>query len=173
MYHTPTFFLFMFSTTGSLSMLSKVASSGKGARLLTVLDLRGAQLETFPHEGVDLLNLTYLSLRATNVKMIPKSIGKLKKLETLDLKQTNVTELPDEILKLKRLRHLLLYRYNTDLCYSPFHCTIGFKAPAGIGSLLYLQKLCAIEANRGSNSGIVLREVGKLTQLRRLFIVRL
>ncbi|XP_058204017.1 disease resistance protein RPM1-like [Rhododendron vialii] len=165
--------LFMFSTTNSLSMLSKVASLGKGVRLLTVLDLRGAQLETFPHEVVDLRNLTYLSLRATNVKMIPKSIGKLKKLETLDLKQTNVTELPDEILKLKHLRHLLLYRYDTGDCYYPFHLIIGFKAPAGIGSLLYLQKLCAIEANRGSNSGIVLREVGKLTQLRRLVIVKL
>ncbi|KAE9459775.1 hypothetical protein C3L33_08320, partial [Rhododendron williamsianum] len=145
----------------------------KGARLLTVLDLTGAQLETFPHEVVSLLNLTYLSLRATNVKMIPKSIGKLKKLETLDLKQTNVTELPDEILKLQHLRHLLLYRYNENQCYFPFHGTIGFKAPAGIGNLFYLQKLCAIEVNEGNNSGIVLREVGKLTQLRRLFILRL
>ncbi|KAI8567315.1 hypothetical protein RHMOL_Rhmol02G0111700 [Rhododendron molle] len=165
--------LIVFSVTDSVSILSKVASLGKGVRLLPVLDLRGAQLETFPHEIVELLNLTYLSLRATNVKMIPKAIGKLKKLETLDLKHTNVTELPDEILKLKHLRHLLLYCYVTDDSYLPFHVTIGFKAPAGIGSLLYLQKLCAIEANRGSNSGIVLREVGKLAQLRRLFIVRL
>ncbi|XP_058193605.1 disease resistance protein RPM1-like [Rhododendron vialii] len=165
--------LLVFSATDSLSMLSKVASLGKGVRLLTVLDLRGAQLETFPHEVVKLLNLTYLSLRGTNVKVIPKAIGKLKKLETLDLKGTNVIELPDDILKLQHLRHLLLYRYNDAHCYSPFHGTIGFKAPAGIGSLLYLQKLCAVEANQGSNSGIVLREVGKLTELRRLFILRL
>ncbi|XP_058201064.1 disease resistance protein RPM1-like [Rhododendron vialii] len=168
--------LLMFSATHSLTMLSKVAPLGKGVRLLTVLDLRGAQLETFPHEVVNLVNLTYLSLRATNVKMIPKAIGKLKKLETLDLKHTNVIELPDEILKLKRLRHLLLYRYNIvpdGHFYFRFHGTIGFKAPAGIGSLFYLQKLCAIEVNKGNTSGILLREVGKLTQLRRLIIVRL
>ncbi|XP_058204021.1 disease resistance protein RPM1-like [Rhododendron vialii] len=161
--------LLVFSAIDSVSILSQVASLGKGVRLLTVLDLRGALLETFPHEVVNLLNLTYLSLRATNVKMIPKSIGKLKKLETLDLKETNVTELPDEISKLKHLRHLILYRYNY---YRP-DGTIGFKAPARIGNLLYLQRLCGIEANQGSNSGIVIREVGKLTQLRRLLIVRL
>ncbi|XP_058202770.1 disease resistance protein RPM1-like [Rhododendron vialii] len=166
--------LLVFSAIDSVSILSKVASLGKGVSLLMVLDLRGAQLETFPHEIVELLNLTYLSLRATNVKMIPKAIGKLKKLETLDLKHTNVTELPDEILKLQHLRHLLLCRYNVNnQIYFPFHSTIGFKAPAGIGSLLYLQKLCAIEANRGSNSGIVVREVGKLAQLRRLAITML
>ncbi|KAE9451832.1 hypothetical protein C3L33_16267, partial [Rhododendron williamsianum] len=158
--------LLMFSATDSLSMLSKIASLGEGTSLLTVLDLRGAQLETFPPEIVKLLNLTYLSLRATNVKMIPKSIGELKKLETLDLKQTNVTELPDEILKLQYLRHLLVYRYN----YPNSPANIGFKAPAGIGSLLCLQKLCGIDANEGNNSGIVLREIGKLTQLRRLKI---
>ncbi|KAI8567316.1 hypothetical protein RHMOL_Rhmol02G0111800 [Rhododendron molle] len=158
--------LLVFSAIDSLSMLSKIASFGEGAGLLTVLDLRGAQLETFPPEIVKLFNLTYLSLRATNVKMIPKSIGILEKLETLDLKQTNVTELPDEILKLQHLRHLLVYRYN----YPSSPANIGFKAPAGIGSLLCLQKLCGIDANQGNNSGIVLREIGKLTQLRRLKI---
>ncbi|XP_058204023.1 disease resistance protein RPM1-like [Rhododendron vialii] len=162
--------LLVFSATNSLSILSKVTSLGKGVRLLTVLDLRGAQLDAFPNEIVNLLNLTYLSLRGTNVKMIPKSIGKLKKLETLDLKRTYVTELPYEILKLQHLRHLLLYRHDFR-CYS--HCSFGFKAPVGIGSLSYLQKLCGIEANHGSNSGIVLREVGKLTQVRRLVILRL
>ncbi|XP_058202762.1 disease resistance protein RPM1-like [Rhododendron vialii] len=165
--------LLVFSAIDSMSIFSKLASLGEGVRLLTVLDLSGAQLETFPHEVLNLINLTYLSLRATNVKMIPKSIGKLKKLETLDLKQTNVTEVPDEILKLQHLRHLLLYRYNKVQTYLPFHNIFGFKAPAGIGSLLYLQKLCAIEVNEGSNSVIVLREVGKLIQLRRLVILRL
>ncbi|KAI8567331.1 hypothetical protein RHMOL_Rhmol02G0113200 [Rhododendron molle] len=108
--------LLVFSATDSLSMLSKVASLGKDVRLPTVLDLRGAKLDTFPIEIVKLFNLTYLRLRATNVTMIPKSIGKLKKLETLDLKQTNVTNLPDEILKFQHLRHLLFYRYNDACC---------------------------------------------------------
>ncbi|KAI8567321.1 hypothetical protein RHMOL_Rhmol02G0112300 [Rhododendron molle] len=165
--------LLVFSATDALSMLPTVASLGKGVMLLTVLDLRGAQLKIFPHEIVNLLNLTYLSLRATNIKKIPKSIGKLKKLEILDLKETDVTELPDEILKLHHLRHLLLYRYDNAHCYFPFGDSIGFKAPPGIGSLLYLQKLCGVDANEGNNSGIVLREVGKLTQLRRLLITML
>ncbi|KAI8546989.1 hypothetical protein RHMOL_Rhmol07G0161700 [Rhododendron molle] len=163
--------LLMFSIEDPLSMLSKVVSFGKGTRLLTVLDLRGTDLKTFPEEIVKLVHLTYLSLRETEVKLIPKSIGNLKKLETLDLKLTCVTELPEEILKLQYLRHLLLTSVKKGLrgCYSGFHYLFGFKAPKGIGSLTSLQKLCYIEAD----NSIVLRELGKLSQLRKLHILRL
>ncbi|KAI8546988.1 hypothetical protein RHMOL_Rhmol07G0161600 [Rhododendron molle] len=167
--------LLVFSMEDPMSMLSKVVSFGKGTRLLTVLDLRGTHLKTFPEEIVKQVHLTYLSLRETEVKLIPKSIGNLKKLETLDLKLTRVTELPEEILKLQYLRHLLLSRRNTsssDLYYC-FHHFSGFKAPKGIGSLTSLHKLCYIEADNGSNNSIVLRELGKLTQLRKLHILRL
>ncbi|GMP52515.1 hypothetical protein CsSME_00018292 [Camellia sinensis var. sinensis] len=162
--------LFMFNATDSLSKLSMLASSNDGLRLLTVLDLRGALLETFPNEVLKLLQLKYLSLRETNVKIIPKSIGKLQNLETLDLKQTYVTELPDDILKLKRLRHILLYRHIQD--HIPpvrFKYQCGFKAPTEIGSLSSLQKLCSIETNH-DNGTILLGEVGKLTQLQKLQI---
>ncbi|GFZ16607.1 hypothetical protein Acr_25g0010160 [Actinidia rufa] len=142
-------------------------------RLLTLLDLEGTQLETFPNEVVKLFHLRHLSLRRTNLKAIPKSIGNLRKLETLDLKQTLVAELPDEILKLQRLRHLLLYRVDLKLFMSSFHYRTGFKAQMGIGSLSSLQKLCSIEANHDNNNGNVLREVGKLTQLRRVHILKL
>ncbi|XP_028070542.1 disease resistance protein RPM1-like [Camellia sinensis] len=164
--------LLMFNATDSLSNLSILASSNDGLWLLTVLDLRGALLETFPNEVLKLLQLRYLSLRATKVKIIPKSIGKLQNLETLDLKQTYVTELPDDILKLQRLRHILLYRYIPveGLFRFQHHC--GFKAPTEIGSLSSLQKLCSIEANH-DNGTILLGEVGKLTQLRKLQIEKL
>ncbi|GFZ16606.1 hypothetical protein Acr_25g0010150 [Actinidia rufa] len=153
---------------GVLGFLHKVALLGDGLRMLTLLDLEGTQLEAFPNEVVKLCHLRHLSLRRTKLRTIPKSIGNLQNLETLNLKQTQVTELPDEILKLQRLRHLLLYR-----CYRRFDYRRGFKAPMGIGSLSSLQKLCSIEVNHDNNNGIVLREVGKLTQLRRVQILKL
>ncbi|KAL7218023.1 hypothetical protein ACSBR2_011288 [Camellia fascicularis] len=162
--------LVMFNATDSLSTLSILASSNDGLWLLTVLDLRGALLETFPNEVLKLLQLRYLSLRGTKVKIIPKSIGKLQNLETLDLKQTYVTELPDDILKLQRLRHILLYHYIIDHVPSyPFGYQCGFKAPTEIGRLSSLQKLCSIETNH-DNGTILIGEVGKLTQLRKLQI---
>ena len=163
--------LIVFNSIDSFSILSKVALLGDALRLLTLLDFEGTQLETFPIEVVKLCHLRHLSLRKTNVKTIPKSIGNLQNLETLDLKHTHVTELPDEILKLQRLRHLLLYRYHRNFAWPSFHT--GFKASMGIGSLSSLQKLCSIEANHDNNNGIVLREVGKLTQLRRVHILKL
>ncbi|THF96263.1 disease resistance protein RPM1-like [Camellia sinensis] len=157
----------------SLSKLSVLATSNDGLRLLTVLDLRGALLETFPNEVLKLHQLMYLSLRETNVKIIPKSIGNLRNLETLDLKQTYVTELLDDILKLKRLLHILLYHHIQD--YVPpirFKYQCGFKTPTEIGRLSSLQKLCSIETNH-DNGTILLGEVGKLTQLRKLHIQNL
>ncbi|THF94033.1 hypothetical protein TEA_020442 [Camellia sinensis var. sinensis] len=165
--------LLIFDATYSLSKLSMLASSNGGLRLLTVLDLKGTPLETFPNEVVKLLHLRYLSLRKTNVKIIPKSIGKLQNLETLDLNDTYVTELPDEILNLQRLRHLLLYRIEKEDTYFSFHYSFGFKGPVKIGSLLSLQKLSSIEVNHGNSGGTILEEVGKLTQLRRLHILKL
>ncbi|THG08777.1 disease resistance protein RPM1-like [Camellia sinensis] len=137
-------------------------------RLLKVLDLQGAPLESLPNEIFELYLLRYLSLRKTRVKKIPSSIGRLVNLETLDLKHASVTELPVEILKLQKLRHLLVYRYVKRS--SPFHSTYGFKPPLGMGDLQSLQKLCFVEANQSSD---ILNEVGKLTQLRKLGITKL
>ncbi|XP_057478397.1 disease resistance protein RPM1-like [Actinidia eriantha] len=165
--------LIVFGSIDSFSILAKVALLGDDLRLLTSLDLEGTRLETFPNEVVKLCHLRHLSLRRTNLKVIPKSIGYLQNLETLDLKETHVTELPDEILKLQRLRHLLLYRYHPHNLGASLLVQTGFKAPMGIGSLSSLQKLCSIEANHDNNNGIVLKEVGKLTQLRRVHILKL
>lgn len=138
-------------------------------RLLNVLDLRAAPIQTFPEEVINLRLLRYLSLRETNIKTIPRSIGKLQDLETLDLKHSQVAELPVEILRLRKLRHLLVYRYEF-ISYSRFHSKYGFQALSGIGSLQSLQKLCFLEVNH-DNALII--ELGKLVQLRRLGITNL
>ncbi|KAM1240634.1 hypothetical protein ACFX13_046967 [Malus domestica] len=164
--------LFMFGVTEK-PLLQTIFPGG--FRLLSVLDLQSAPLNVFPVEAVNLFFLKYLSLKGTRVKTIPKFIGKLQNLETLDLKHSLVTELPVEILKLQHLRHLLVYRYEF-VPYGDFHSKYGhskygFKVLAKIGALTCLQKLCFIEANQ--DGGAILRELGKLIQLRRLGIVHL
>ncbi|KAJ6962834.1 disease resistance protein RPM1-like isoform X1 [Populus alba x Populus x berolinensis] len=141
-----------------------------GFRLLHVLDLQGAPIKKFPVQVINLYYLRYLSLKETKVSRVPSYIGQLQHLETLDLKHTYVTELPDEILKLQRLRHLLVYRYEYE-SYAHFHSKNGFKALEKIGQLQSLQKLCFVEANHGNGS--IMIELGKLTKLRRLGVVKL
>ncbi|GFQ06425.1 disease resistance protein rpm1 [Phtheirospermum japonicum] len=141
-------------------------------RLLKVLHLEGAPLETIPDEVFKLYHLKHLSLRNTMVKLVPKSIKNLENLETLDLKNTGVTELPTEISKLHRLRHLLVYKYEYT-SNATFGEVQSAKAPCNIGDCLSsLQKLCYIDADEVDGVKIV-REIGKLTQLRRLSIAKL
>ncbi|KAM5573489.1 disease resistance protein RPM1-like [Rosa sericea] len=159
--------LFMFTVAEKPSLQRLFPA---GFALLNVLDLQSTPLNVFPVEVVNLYFLKYLSLRDTRVKTIPRFIGKLQNLETLDLKHSRVTELPVEILKLQHLRHLLVYRYEF-VPYEDFHSTYGFKVLAKIGALKSLQKLCFIEVNQGGSA--LLRELGKLVQLRRLGIVKM
>ncbi|XP_075642517.1 disease resistance protein RPM1-like [Castanea sativa] len=158
--------LHMFWRVDSLSETLKSLSFPLEFKLLNVLDLQGAPLEVFPKEIIKLFLLKYLSLRSTMIKIIPPGIGNLRYLETLDLKHTCVTELPVEILKLQKLRHLLVYRYEIQ-SYAQINSKYGFKAMAQIGCLHSLQKLCSIEADH-----VILGELGKLDQLRRLGIVK-
>lgn len=138
-------------------------------RMLNVLELGGTHLQEFPNEVTNLLLLKYLSLRNTDVNYIPNSIGNLQYLETLDLKNSRVTELPTAILKLQKLRQILVYRYETKFDdQMETKQTIGFKLQTHIRGLRSLQKLCFLEANPNS-----MKEIGELTQLRRLGIVNL
>ncbi|KAM7256909.1 hypothetical protein ACFE04_012650 [Oxalis oulophora] len=157
------FFLFGLAEERSLHKLFP-----KGFGLLGVLEMRGAALSEFPSAIRNLYLLKYLSLRETNVTSIPRFIGKLQNLETLDLKHCHVTKLPVEILKLRKLCHLLVYRYEIE---SYTHSKYGFKPLAGIGELRSLKKLCFVEANQGPEN--ILEEIGKLTQLRRLGVLKL
>ncbi|XP_027097589.1 disease resistance protein RPM1-like isoform X1 [Coffea arabica] len=135
-------------------------------KLLKVLDLHGAELDNIPKQVFKLFHLRYLNLRGTGVKIIPKSIGKLQNLEVIDLRGTNVTELPAEILNLRKLRSLLLGGYGD---YSNEYAIWGCKCPLGIGKLICLEDLLRIEAD----SDKIVREIGKLMQLRRLAITKL
>jgi disease resistance protein RPM1 len=102
------------------------------------------------------------------VNSVPSSISKLQNLESLDLKHAQVTELPVDILKLQKLRHLLVYRYETE-SDDQIRNKHGFKAPAQIGNLLSVQKLCFLEADQGQK---LMSELGRLIHLRRLGILK-
>ncbi|KDP40944.1 hypothetical protein JCGZ_24943 [Jatropha curcas] len=161
--------LLMFWGVDSLSVSPLFNLSFNRLKLLTVLDLEGAPLKEFPNEIVNLMLLKYLSLKKTKVNSIPRSICKLQNLETLNLKHAYVDELPAEILKLQKLHHLLVYRYEISLD-DEIRTKYGFKAPAQIGNLQSLQRLCFLEVNQ---DGHLTLELGKLSQLRRLGIVKL
>ncbi|KAB1216340.1 Disease resistance protein RPM1 [Morella rubra] len=161
--------LLMFRRVDSLSQSSQPSLFVHDCKLLNVLDLEGAALVVFPNEIVKLLHLKYLSLRGTKIKAIPRTIGNLQNLETFDLKHTCINVLPVEISQLQKLRHLLVYRYEVQ-SYAHFNSKYGFKTLAQIGNLRSLQKLCFIEADQGGD--VIMIELGKLNQLRRLGIVK-
>ncbi|WOK92022.1 hypothetical protein Cni_G00713 [Canna indica] len=138
-------------------------------RLLKILDLEGAPIKSCPLEFGKMPNLRYLSFRNTGINKLPKSLGKLKNLQTLDLKGTYVTELPKTILNLQRLRHLLAYHYYTNH-HPPFYHVDGVMLPKGIGRFRELQKLSYLEISQDSS---IITELGNLTQLKRLGIVKL
>ncbi|CAM8880701.1 unnamed protein product [Rhodiola kirilowii] len=158
--------LFMVGVTQPLtessvpSLFSKVCNF----KLLNVLDMEGTILNEFPTTIVKLRNLKYLNLSHTDLERVPSSICMLQKLETLDLRYTRVTELPTEILKLQQLRNLQVFQYKNGT-----YPVYGFKAPAGVDRLQSLQSLLYVDA--GPGCGYVAKEIGLLTQLRRLCIV--
>ncbi|XP_058112830.1 disease resistance protein RPM1-like [Magnolia sinica] len=156
--------LFIFGAEGLSN--APAITSFSSLRLLKVVDLENMSMEIFPDDLTSLLHLRYLSLENTKIKKLPSSLGRLKNLETLNIKGTFVCELPVEILKLKCLCHLLVYRYSEDEFDGS--TVDGSKVPAGIGSMISLQKLAFIEAESG-----IIRELGNLTQLRRLGIIKL
>ncbi|CDP21821.1 unnamed protein product, partial [Coffea canephora] len=148
------------------TLLSEVL---KSSRLLKVLDLSDEEtLEKIPNEVFNLYHLRHLNLCRTGVKAVPNFIGKLRNLEYLGLRETQVKELPVEILKLQKLEHLMVLKKVdvSDESYG-YH---GFKAPSKLGGLLALQSLTTIDASSGS---VIVKEIGALTQLKRLGISNL
>ncbi|KAL3825342.1 hypothetical protein ACJIZ3_021371 [Penstemon smallii] len=141
-------------------ILEKVLTNG--GMLLKVLELERAPINTIPSKVFKCYLLKHLNLSNTAVRHIPKSIKNLQNLECLNLSETYVTELPIEILKLRKLRHLFAYKFGGRP--KLFHNIESFKAPYEIGScLLFLQVLYYINADE---VGGIVREIGKLTQLR-------
>ncbi|XP_027180826.1 disease resistance protein RPM1-like [Coffea eugenioides] len=161
-----------FITVGSTNpLLSRMLLSevARGSKLIKVLDFRGQKTqEEVPNEIFNLFHLKHLDLYDTRVERVPKGIGKLQHLEYLNLGKTGVRELPMEILKLQKLRVLRVYQQvdSSDDDYG-YH---GFKAPSNMGGLLALEVLNCIDASGGST---IVKEIGKLTQLRELYITKL
>ncbi|KAH7858879.1 hypothetical protein Vadar_028974 [Vaccinium darrowii] len=162
-----------FASLRSLLVFAPSMSLGKaffkGFRLLTLLELDGTPLYEFPRELSEMIQLRYLSLRQTMIRELPESIGKLRNLEILDFKFTKISTLPHRILKLKHLVQLQGYRYSFNLS-ELFADTHGISLPVGIGAMTRLQKLRHVEVN---GNGDMVREFGKLTELRRLGILGL
>ncbi|XP_027157293.1 disease resistance protein RPM1-like [Coffea eugenioides] len=156
------------SSTNPLLSKTFLCEVLRSSKLLKVLELGGQEIEETPNEVFNLLHLTYLSLCDTKVERVPKAIGKLQHLEYLNLGNTGVRELPVEILKLQKLRHLIVFqRVDPSSADYGFH---GFKVPSKLGGLLSLQTLSTIDASSGS---VIVKEIGKLTQLRELCITQL
>ncbi|PIA59166.1 hypothetical protein AQUCO_00400198v1 [Aquilegia coerulea] len=163
-FHLRSLFLFM-PYTGSWLARSSSTAIFSSFRLLRVLDLQDAGLEEFPGQIVSLLYLRYLSLRRNaRITSLPNLVGDLVYLETLDLEYTKLRELPVGILKLRRLRHLLIEKFYT---HYP-----GVKLPVGIDNFINLEKLAVVDADT-EKSGLLVEELGKLTQLRKLAICNL
>ena len=100
---------------------------------------------------------------------IPDSIGNLKNLETLDLKHCRISTLPRGILKLKKSLSVCGYWYRLELSVT-FSSTYGMSLPTAIGGLTNLQNMGIVEVH---GDGDMVGELGKLTQLRRLGILKL
>ncbi|RDX91545.1 Disease resistance protein RPM1, partial [Mucuna pruriens] len=128
--------------------------------LLKVLHFEDALIYYVPENLGNLIHLKYLSFRNTWLKCLPKSIGKLQNLETLDVRQTHVSELPKEICKLKKLHHLLADEISSSLLKD---C---------LGGMTSLQRLRLLNID-DDDDGVVIRELGKLKQLRELRMCKL
>ncbi|PNX78596.1 disease resistance protein rpm1-like, partial [Trifolium pratense] len=124
-------------------------------KLLKVLDFESAPMLNVPKNLGDLIHLKYLSFRSSN--HVSKSIGMFQNLETLDVGDTTTRELPKEISKLRKLRHLIGYRLSL------------IQLKDGIGKMTSLQTLCSVDLGKGGAE--VIKELGKLKQIRDLVLV--
>ncbi|KAJ4843788.1 hypothetical protein Tsubulata_051006 [Turnera subulata] len=135
-----------------------------GFKLLRVLSLEGAPIETFPDHIVTLFNLRYLSLERTRIKKVPESIGRLYNLQFLNICWTQVEALPSGIVKLRNLRFLLSNRLNNQML-TEFGDLCGTQFPKKLSTLNNLLYLGTVEAN-----SFVIKEIRSMTQLVRLDI---
>ncbi|KAJ4832291.1 hypothetical protein Tsubulata_928185 [Turnera subulata] len=144
----------------SEGMINKLLS---GFKLLRVLDLGGAPIETFPDHIVTLFNLRCLNLERTRIKKLPESIGRLYNLETLNLRWSQVEALPNEIVNLKNLQYIVSGQLRRDMKF-----VIGTQFPPKLNTFKNLQGLGYVEAN-----STVLEEIRSMSQLVILYITNI
>ncbi|PHU08653.1 hypothetical protein BC332_20513 [Capsicum chinense] len=130
-------------------------------RLLRVLELDDAKVDSLPYELGKLFNLRYLSLSGTGIKELPASVNRLRNLQTLDIRRTEVNVLPEGITELHNLRHLLAY--GKKLGAEHFEYVRGVQVLGKLWKLKNLQVLNRVEANAD-----IARKIRKMTKLRRI-----
>ncbi|CAD5181600.1 unnamed protein product [Musa acuminata subsp. malaccensis] len=130
-------------------------------RLLRVLDLEECRSLRHVHlKNIGkLFLLNFLSLRNSRcIKKLPGSIGGLSNLQFLDVRETDIQKLPRAVVKLQRLAYL-----RGSWFYG------GLRLPKGIRKMKGLQSLGVITGTDAA----VLREIGELTQLKKLSVVQI
>lgn len=148
----------MFNCRGESSLLDDLLSR---FRLLRVLELKEAKVDSLPNELGKLFNLRYLNLSGTGIKELPTSVNRLRNLQTLDIRRTKVNILPNGITELHNLRHLLAY--GKDIAAEHFAYIRGVQVPGKLWKLKNVQVLNCIEANAD-----IARKIKKMTKLRRI-----
>ena len=170
-------------------------------KLLRVLDLEEVdglvEHHDLEHIG-EFRHLKYLGLRNTGIAHLPKSLGKLHGLEELDIRGTYIAKLPSTCIHLTRLRRLhggtlaacnsqqefdgemtrdcpglLKNAVSSGFCMCLLslcqrHKPYGVRVPDKIGELKSLLTMGTIDA---AGSRTVMKEVQKLTQLRKLGVM--
>ncbi|VAH99111.1 unnamed protein product [Triticum turgidum subsp. durum] len=134
----------MITLEDSISSFTLLSQLCKESRYMTVLELCSLPIDQIPYAIGDLFNLRHLGLRDTKVKMLPKSVEKLSNLLTLDLGRCDIHELPCGIMKLNKLRHLFAEKI---VGWREFKCGSGMCIPNGLGNLIHLQTLQALEVH--------------------------
>ncbi|XP_057510348.1 putative disease resistance RPP13-like protein 1 [Actinidia eriantha] len=130
-------------------------------KCLRVLSFRGYCIHELPTSIGELKRLRYLNLSFTLVKRLPESLGALYNLQTLLLRGCyRLKKFPMSIENLINLRHL-------DITYA----NSLEEMPLGIEKLESLQTLSNFIITKGN--GVRIRELGNLTNLRKLEITGL
>ncbi|XP_048541652.1 uncharacterized protein LOC125520709 [Triticum urartu] len=152
------------------TFFEKLPEESSGASLIKVLDLEGCRCfgeknqRYLKHICRTMLLLKFLSLRQTDVTQLPSEINNLRELEVLDIRHTNVHESAIVNVLLLKLKCLLAGPIvpssepaSTKICY----------VPNKIGKMLNLEVLSNVKARNHQ----VLKDIGKLWQLRKLGVV--
>jgi len=158
---------------------NKLETFRKSMRLRTIIDLNNVSIFAL-RSGIKFLSSMIICLRililSGNISDLPDSISKFKHLRYLSLRSILIKRLPDSICKLCNLQIL-----NVSHCLEPValprdmhklinlrHLYIGesrmIEMPINLGKLKCLQTLPTLMV--GKNSGYVIEELGKLTNLR-------